>query len=434
MKLITNPILLTLSLYFYASTAFSNNFNSTSGQKRLNFHPDSVIKDIPHLDLELTSSEYQRLESQIYANLKSSADPLKTILDVGTRNLEWIKYINSTRAEDSALRLSNPQLQTGVPIEKPNVASRTLITQSFDLLKNELPSVFTSVLLNRDAFTADLEMSDEMFLQYSRRVDRSYQQASRWLLQEPNLSSYARRSTQDIRGVYFLSRLKNLKETLDRYSTLNESEKNQIQTWLVGMCRNSNLTASACLTRLDQSVQQNESAYSFYTNYLAQSQRVYDSYFSLYSVRKDVTWNSSNPLLMSVPFLNPSVPLVGNWLKYNVEDEFKLEDWRFELALKDTPTMGIATIKFVPGSTPHVTGGNVIVMDENQDLEEYNTRWTIRHEYGHILGLPDCYVEFYDSAKEQMISYQIDISDLMCSRRGSFKLRHYETLKSAYYK
>ena len=48
--------------------------------------------------------------------------------------------------------------------------------------------------------------------------------------------------------------------------------------------------------------------------------------------------------------------------------------------------------------TPHVNrlGGNVIVMDAAASIEVYAIRWAIRHEYGHVLGLPDCYFEFYD--------------------------------------
>jgi len=52
---------------------------------------------------------------------------------------------------------------------------------------------------------------------------------------------------------------------------------------------------------------------------------------------------------------------------------------------------------FEPGVTPHVNGigGRIITMDANAPLDDYDVSWTIRHEYGHVLGFPDCYVEFY---------------------------------------
>ncbi len=59
---------------------------------------------------------------------------------------------------------------------------------------------------------------------------------------------------------------------------------------------------------------------------------------------------------------------------------------------------GYSLLYFQKGVTPHVNrlGGNVIIMDAAASIEEYAIRWAIRHEYGHVLGLPDCYFEFYD--------------------------------------
>ena len=77
-------------------------------------------------------------------------------------------------------------------------------------------------------------------------------------------------------------------------------------------------------------------------------------------------------------------------------------------------------------------GGNQIVMDSNQPIEEYESQWTIRHEFGHVLGLPDCYHEFYDTNLEAYVNYQLDVTDLMCSRAGNMKERIYTELKKAY--
>ncbi len=71
-------------------------------------------------------------------------------------------------------------------------------------------------------------------------------------------------------------------------------------------------------------------------------------------------------------------------------------------------------------------------MDANQALEEYNAQWTIRHEFGHVLGLPDCYHEFYDVKLNAYVNYELDSSDIMCSRAGNFKPRIYQELKRVY--
>ncbi len=91
---------------------------------------------------------------------------------------------------------------------------------------------------------------------------------------------------------------------------------------------------------------------------------------------------------------------------------------------------------FEAGVVPHVNGlgGDTITMDSNQPIEEYESQWTIRHEFGHVLGLPDCYHEFYDVDLKAYVNYQLDITDLMCSRAGNMKERIYLELKKAYTK
>jgi len=88
-------------------------------------------------------------------------------------------------------------------------------------------------------------------------------------------------------------------------------------------------------------------------------------------------------------------------------------------------------VVFEPGITPHVSFPG-IYMDSNAPLTEYDVQWTIRHEFGHVLGLPDCYMEFYDTDIEAMVSYQLDVTNLMCSRRGHIQQTHYDELKRIY--
>jgi bacillopeptidase F (M6 metalloprotease family) len=73
-------------------------------------------------------------------------------------------------------------------------------------------------------------------------------------------------------------------------------------------------------------------------------------------------------------------------------------------------------------------------MDANQSIEEDDSKLVIRHEFGHILGFPDCYHEFYDTELDGFVNYQLDTTDIMCSGTGAMTERMYKELKRVYFK
>jgi hypothetical protein len=390
-------------------------------------------KHPPHMDLEMTSAEYRALTSGL--STLESDDPLQAILEKGKRNLDWIEVINAARKPGSKLLLSTPETQRGIPITAPSFSNRTIVTTVWAQNIENLPAQMKEVIIDGADFTPVIEVSDEDFLLHARLLDRSYQMAARWLLQEPYLEYYAERSGSDIRGYYHLSNDPDLDQKLFNYRNLPAKEQAQYEGWLLGICRNSEVTLADCRSRLQESLATNGNALPFYRQYSDVSKGQWDAYFAIPVTRNDVVWTASAPNEFVIPFKNPQHPQVLNWLRDNIEDEFRWFDWRLKLDFKDEGDENMTHVEFVPGATPHVNGlaGSKITMDGNRNIDEYSARWTIRHEYGHVLGFPDCYLEFYDLETETMINYQLDITDLMCSRRGAFKVNHFDQLKSAYY-
>lgn len=380
------------------------------------------------LELELSSQEYARL----IAKQKLREDSLTPIFAMGKRLLDWIIVINKPLPENDKFSLYSPGTETAYPIESPRFSNLTIIADIFTDLKSKLPDWMSDVVLEGGELTEKLPVSEEEFRKWGIEIDRLYQRAARWKLQEPNLLEYADEKKNDIRGYYFLSKVPSLQEKLENWEDLTEKEQAQYREWLTGMCFNSGASESSCSNQVKSLEKTPEKLYPFYQKYFKVGKKLWDDAFVLGGKRNDVEWTSKTPDLMTVPFRTPSIAVIKDFLEKHIEDEWKWKGWQLKL---DFTSNAQSRIEFVPGSTPHVNGiaGNIITMDANAPLTEYDVQWTIRHEYGHVLGFTDCYVEFYDTKLKTMISYQLDISDLMCSRKGKLKQNHYDELKKNYF-
>jgi len=385
---------------------------------------------LPHMDLEMTSREYQALLKKQVVLRTAPQDALRDILKVGQKNLDWLDLINKNRAQDRQLELSTPETQVGIPITQANESSRSIVLNKYNDLLAVMPQTMKDVLLTTKPLTVNPPVSEEIYLDMARKMDRVYQNASRWLLQEPYLYMYSSRATQDIRGYYFLKNNPDTQSQLSNWSAQTEATKIQMREWLIGQCRNSNNSFSSCQSELTQ-FESKTNILGFYQKYLPRAEKTFAGFFNIQNPRREVYWNQDRTVIFQ-PFQTPQDILVQNWFQSNVEDEWK--NSVFQLKIEYKGTRGIPKLEFEAGATPHVNGlgGDTITMDANRNIEEYSSRWTIRHEYGHVLGFPDCYIEFYDSQKQVMINYQIDIENLMCSRRGHLQPKHVDELIKAY--
>lgn len=390
-------------------------------------HAWSAEAEIEHLPLDMDGYEYRALWERHQELLPEATDELQDILQWGKRNLEWIDAVNATRAQTSRLQLSTPETTQAYPIENPKENNRTIVTTAYHQLMQKLPESIQNVLGGTDSIPNTLPVDDKTFLAWARQVDTVYQSASRWLLQEGSLGAYTNRAYMDIRGYYFLHQIPKLRQQLEQWPSLSESVQNQWRLWLLGVCRNSSPQKSCEKTWEDDMAAGHPVAY--YDRYWEKSRQLYEDFFKVYNPRADAEFHKPNDFVL--PFRTPDNPRVQQWLKDNIEDEWRFE--AFQLRLRFEPDADPRVV-FAPGATPHVNGlgGNTITMDTNRDIDEYLTRWTIRHEFGHVLGFSDCYVEFYDTTRKVMMNYQIDITNIMCSRRGHLQEQHVKELLRAY--
>lgn len=79
--------------------------------------------------------------------------------------------------------------------------------------------------------------------------------------------------------------------------------------------------------------------------------------------------------------------------------------------------------------TPNVRLGNRLTMNSDTFHFSQKDAKTFAHEMGHVLGFPDCYVEFYDAKKKVMVFYSLDPSNIMCTLAGDVKKLHFRELE-----
>jgi hypothetical protein len=149
-----------------------------------------------------------------------------------------------------------------------------------------------------------------------------------------------------------------------------------------------------------------------------------------------------NPVLKTVGntttalIIDPGNTRVKKWIKENIEDEFQYKDWHLRVQfIKDTKKTGskYTRVVFEKEITPNYNpGNNTITLNKDEDLDASFTKVTIRHEFGHALGFPDCYVEFLDEREDIVIYYPIDKTNIMCASQGHFTEKSYQEFKRAY--
>lgn len=399
----------------------------------------SAAEGPPDIPPDADSSYYMSvLGPRLMAGDGDAFDGLNNVVSLGERNLRWLEHINSFRPDGQKLSLTSKDTQRGIPITAPNEYNPTLVQSRLNEVKAQFPAAMAKVIFENADFTREPPVKLEDYLTWSRELDRVFQTALRWRTMAPWLSYLAGRRHNDLRGWYFLSRMPDRALKLRNWAELGDDQRTLIRGWLANMCfnRDENDTPAACLAEVDRIIANRGDLEAYYQSKAAHSATMFNGYFRIpnYAHRPEVRWQTGadGKPMVTAPFLDPGTPAVRAFLKDNIEDEWRFQDWHLEMPFQSKGA--IPKVVFRPGVTPNVNGlgGDTITMNSQQPLTEYDAQWTIRHEYGHVLGFPDCYVEFYESERNVIVNYQFDVENLMCSRRGHIQATHLEEMKRVY--
>lgn len=356
---------------------------------------------------------------------------LEMLLAVGKRASQWITAVNANRAPETQLDLSSPTKSGGIPITEPQKSSTAIMMKRYENFLKSTSPLITDVVTSSRELPSNPPVDDAEFVKSLRVLDRIYQSTIRWAGARQWLSWYMNRSIYDVRGFLFLKQTPNLEETLKSYPVMTTEDQSKYVGWLLGLCRNGDFNPNDCRSEIQSYIKRN-TLFEFYNRFNKYGQSMYDLFFTVRKTRPEIYWNQEKTQLIA-PFQTPERSDVQKWLKENVEDEWKSSDFNLIINYKKT-TQDIPRIQFKEGVTANVNGiaGNLITMEAEYPIESKDQKWTIRHEYGHVLGFQDCYLEFYDANAAEMVYYEIDVDNLMCSRNGHLNIGHVDQLKKAY--
>ncbi len=359
----------------------------------------------------------------------SVSPSIEMAITYGERMFTWVQQENAKRL--SPLQLAAPLEAVSVEdsLHKVFRYSEKSVGIRLEKFLQEVPAEMRDVLMGNTNPPSELPVDEETFLRFAQEMNDIYKFAARVKLNTPAIPRLKLSAAKDVRGYQYLLKNKIDEKVLKNFSNFDASIQDEVRTALLQICRNNSYSLSSCKSGLKKA-ELRKRVDTFYSGYTAGATKNWNSFFTIDSLnkRRDVSWVRDQ---LYVPFLK-TTEVLQKYLSSNIEDEFRFGTWK--LLLRFSNVLIGPRLELKKGVTPHVSavGGNVITIDENLPLEDNQSNWLIRHEFGHVLGLKDCYVEFYDEYAEEFVSYPLDDGDLMCSRAGRMNERIYKELRRVY--
>lgn len=406
----------------------------------------SVHKEGPHIEPGASAAEIQQVMNESPTLKNSEATRMATqevalALTVGARAYEWLKNLNERVAEGQKFSFSNRATVKATPIEQPEVYNAVLIVEKVNAFLASLPpGEMRDVLVGNKPIPSALpaEMNIAQFLEAGHTATRIYDLATRWVMMSNFMDRLIIEQASDVRGYFFFKKMTDVEGTLNDYIHLPADQQAAIREALTQLCLNDSdfldVSRDDCVMNVAKAVAKKK-LLALYREHRQAGERKYKNFFKLSSdmIRTDVSWDKKTNV-MRVPFFLPPSTALASYVRDNVQDEWRTANWNLKIDFTSVPLAGLSRLEFQEGALAHAEL-NKIVMDQNELISEWQSRSTIRHEFGHLLGFKDCYVEFYDESQHAIVNYQLDTTDIMCSSStGHFKKSHFERLQDAYKK
>jgi hypothetical protein len=78
----------------------------------------------------------------------------------------------------------------------------------------------------------------------------------------------------------------------------------------------------------------------------------------------------------------------------------------------------------IAGGISHVPNDDTHLIYLNASLPANQMARVFAHELGHVLGFPDCYIEYFNSEKKELVYYELGAENMniMCSMKEGVRV------------
>jgi hypothetical protein len=312
--------------------------------------------------------------------------------------------------------------------ENPFIYSPKKILEIVTMIKKDMSEDLRNIYLRQSPFPKENTIPVNVLQYWANKINHGNQMAVRWQqLIAPQINYWKKFQKRDVRGYLYLSSMKDIDQKLLNFENLEQPLQQKIRASIHSMCLNNGHTFTTCAAEANDQFL-GEKAFAVYYKYLSRAQDNFETFFKIQQKMDFLHWSSSTDFSMEVK--NPSNLDVATFFSSAVERYWKFSDvFNVQVEFLDTSSNRLASINIVENTIAHVLNFRTLYISHN-DL--YYNPQTVAHEAGHLLGFPDCYLEYVDENTNEAVYYEINQHNIMCSLSGSVESIHYDELRKIY--
>ncbi|MAF77575.1 MAG: hypothetical protein CME60_05380 [Halobacteriovoraceae bacterium] len=268
----------------------------------------------------------------------------------------------------------------------------------------------------RDQFHLKVAVDTDEMETVLKSLNRQLDKVERWNYLQCNLKELKERKKKDIRPyLHYLEERQ--KFCSEEHCSENELVENKLE--LLKICENYQNPTTCEIEFLHH--KRKKSLHQFESHYIEKSKEAYNKFFKIDVLNKWNCHKEEEITYIEVPYyIDEKFKLK---IDQNIEyfESFVEKRWGqgpIQIKLKQVhkETEKAVRVQWNQSSVSFVEYAHPLIIHMSEGLSYKRLMLIYAHELGHVLGFPDCYLEFYEEKHKHSVYYDLDFDqgNLMC--------------------